>query len=75
MKDIGKLTTELDETGKYEIEEETGRLIQAKIFRNEIADEDLYMKMIYTLVCEEILKEKLVKEQELDTKQIELTIE
>ncbi|WP_124533514.1 hypothetical protein [Chryseobacterium sp. KBW03] len=75
MKDIGKLTTELDETGKYEIEEETGRLIQAKIYRNEIADDDLYMKMTYTLVCEEILKEKLLKEQELDTKQIELTIE
>ncbi|MGK6342502.1 hypothetical protein ACMGDK_09700 [Chryseobacterium sp. DT-3] len=72
MKDIGKLTTELNESAKYEIEEETGRLIQARIYRNEIADGDLYMKLTYTLMCEEILKDKLQKEQELDAHQIEL---
>ncbi|MDR6513779.1 hypothetical protein [Chryseobacterium camelliae] len=75
MKDIGKLTTELNESAKYEIEEETGRLIQARIYRNEIADSDLYMKLTYTLMCEQILKDKLQKEQELDAHQTELTIE
>lgn len=66
MKDVGNLTTELEESGKYEIEEDTGRLIQAKVSRNEVADEDLYMKMTYILVNDQILKEKLQKEQESD---------
>lgn len=64
IKNISNLSTSLEEKGKYEIEEETGRIIQAKVSKNEIADEDLYMKMTYILVNDQVLKEKLKRDQD-----------
>lgn len=65
IKDISKLNnTILEEIGKYEVESNSGRIIQAKVTKNEIADEDLYMKMTYILVNDEILKKDLRKIEE-----------
>lgn len=66
IKDISRLNTAMEESGKYEIEEQTGRLIQAKVSRNEIADEDLYMKMTYILVNDAVLKEKLKRDKDFE---------
>jgi hypothetical protein len=65
IKNISNLSTLLEETGKYEIEEETGRIIQAKVSKSEIADEDLYMKMTYILVNDQVLKEKLRRDLDI----------
>ncbi|RQE00795.1 hypothetical protein [Prevotella intermedia] len=58
--DIHKLNTELKEEANYQINEKTGRLIEASIIRREIADpENLYVEYAYELMCNDIFKEKM----------------
>jgi len=58
--DIHKLNTELKEEANYQINEKTGRLIEASIIRREIADpENLYVEYAYELMCNDIFKEKI----------------
>lgn len=59
---IKKLDTTLLEKGIFRINKNTGRLVEASLLREEIADkEDLYTKMKYTIYSEEILKSKLAE--------------
>jgi|GEM_PF-729007 len=64
IKDIGNLTTKLEENGKYEIDSQTGRVIEVHLFRNEVADDDLYMKLSYKMYSEGRTKENLEKNKE-----------
>ncbi len=51
--DITKLKTELKEEGTYIIESSTGKLLEAVLQRNEIADaEKLFTKITYTLIAD-----------------------
>ncbi|MET3036857.1 hypothetical protein ABXT08_12180 [Chryseobacterium sp. NRRL B-14859] len=62
--DIGKLDTSLQEKGIYRFHKESGRLIEASLTREEIADpENLYNKMRYTLYNEEIFKYKMLSHE------------
>lgn len=59
---IKKLDTTLLEKGRFRINKNSGRLVEASLLREEIADkEDLYTKMKYTIYSEEILKSKLAE--------------
>ncbi|TWP29929.1 hypothetical protein ETU09_02810 [Apibacter muscae] len=60
--DISTVNTLLREEGKFQIEETSGRLIQAIIKRKEEAAPNLYTRLTYTLLSDEIYKQKL-KEQ------------
>lgn len=62
--DISKLDTSLNEKGIYRFHKESGRLIEASLMREEIADpENLYNKMKYTLYNEEIFKYKMLSHE------------
>ncbi|MGU3375207.1 hypothetical protein [Chryseobacterium sp. M5A1_1a] len=62
--DISKLDTSLTEKGIYRFHKESGRLIEASLMREEIADpENLYNKMKYTLYNEEIFKYKMLSHE------------
>jgi hypothetical protein len=57
--DISKLSTALNETGLYEIDGQTGRLLKAGLQRNEIAESDkLFTKMTYTLTADSLYNKK-----------------
>lgn len=61
--DLKKLNPVLQERGKYRVDQNTGRIVESSIVREEIADEDhLYTKMKYTFYSEEILKYKMSNE-------------
>ncbi|MBK1895152.1 hypothetical protein [Chryseobacterium paridis] len=61
--DVSKLKTSLNEKGIYRTEKSTGRIIEASITREEIADpENLYAKLKYTFYSDEILKYKMSDE-------------
>lgn len=61
--DTGKLQTSLNEKGVYRVEEPTGRMIEASLTREEIADpENLYTKLKYTFYSDEIFKYKMSNE-------------
>lgn len=63
--DISKLDTSLNEKGIYRFHKESGRLIEASLMREEIADpKNLYNKMKYTLYNEEIFKYKMLSHEE-----------
>ena len=62
--DISKLNTSLNEKGIYRFHKESGRLIEASLMREEIADpKNLYNKMKYTLYNEEIFKYKMLSHE------------
>ena len=61
--DIKKLNPSLEEKGIYRTDKKTGRIIEASLVREEIADEEhLFTKMKYTFYSEEILKYKMSNE-------------
>ncbi|ASK32134.1 hypothetical protein CEY12_19415 [Chryseobacterium sp. T16E-39] len=61
--DVSKLETSLKEKGIYRSEQSTGRIIEASLTREEIADPDnLYAKLKYTFYSDEILKYKMSNE-------------
>ncbi|WBV56139.1 hypothetical protein AAEU33_00235 [Chryseobacterium sp. Chry.R1] len=61
--DVSKLETSLNEKGIYRTEKSTGRIIEASLTREEIADpENLYAKLKYTFYSDEILKYKMSDE-------------
>jgi hypothetical protein len=61
--DTSKLQTSLNEKGVYRVEEPTGRMIEASLTREEIADpENLYTKLKYTFYSDEIFKYKMSNE-------------
>ena len=56
--DITKLNTRLKETGTYKINPQTGKLLEARLYREEVADEkQLFTKIKYTLMSEPVYKE------------------
>ena len=71
--DISKLFTQMRETGKYQLDPDSGRLIEAIIHRKEIASDILYTKVIYHFICEEKYKEKLKYEfkKKMEIKKLE----
>jgi hypothetical protein len=57
--DVSKLSTTLNETGAYEIDGQTGKLLKAELQRNEIADIDkLFTKMTYILTADSLYSKK-----------------
>ncbi|AZA53657.1 hypothetical protein [Chryseobacterium sp. G0201] len=61
--DTSKLQTSLNEDGIYRFDEITGRMIEASLTREEIADpENLYTKLKYTFYSDEIFKYKMSNE-------------
>ncbi|KFF01726.1 SH3 domain-containing protein [Chryseobacterium luteum] len=58
--DITKLNTRLKESGTYKINPQTGKLLEAFLYREEVADEkQLFTKMQYTLMSEAVYKESI----------------
>lgn len=67
--DVKNLNPILQEKGKYRVDRNTGRIIEASILREEIADEELlYTKMKYTFYNEEMLKYKMSNESITNSK-------
>ncbi|WP_185209067.1 hypothetical protein [Chryseobacterium sp. C3] len=61
--DTKKLNTSLNERGIFRVDQTTGRIIEASLNREEIADpENLYNKLKYTFYSDEILKFKMSNE-------------
>lgn len=61
--DVSKLETALQEKGIYRVDQYTGRIIEASLTREEIADpENLYTKLKYTFYSDEIFKYKMSNE-------------
>lgn len=61
--DIRKLDTSLSEKGIFRVDQTTGRMIEASLSREEIADhENLYNRLKYTFYSDEILKFKMSDE-------------
>lgn len=49
---IRQLRTDLAENGTFRFDTRTGKLLEAKLFRQEVADKDLFCKVTYTLTTE-----------------------
>ncbi len=49
---IRQLRTDLAENGNFRFDTRTGKLLEAKLFRKEVADKDLFCKITYTLTAE-----------------------
>lgn len=49
---IRQLRTDLAENGNFHFDLRTGKLLEAKLFRKEVADKDLFCKITYTLTIE-----------------------
>lgn len=61
--DVSKLETSLQEKAIYRVDKSTGRMIEASLTREEIADpEHLYAKLKYTFYSDEIFKYKMSNE-------------
>lgn len=61
--DTRKLDTSLSEKGIFRVDQTTGRMIEASLTREEIADhENLYNRLKYTFYSDEILKFKMSDE-------------
>lgn len=67
--DIKKLRPKIEENGIFRIIKKSGRIVEASINREEIADkENLYSKMKYIFYSEEIYKYKSLNENITDVK-------
>jgi len=52
MINIRQLRTDLAENGNFRFDTRAGRLLEAKLFRKEVADKDLFSKITYTLTAD-----------------------
>jgi hypothetical protein len=56
MINIRQLRTDMAENGNFRYDKRTGKLLEAKLFRTEIADKELFSKTTYTLMTESEVK-------------------
>ena len=56
--DFSKLSVKLKQHANYQISKDTGRIIQSQTDKIEEVNSKLYMKISYTLICDEIQEKK-----------------